>query len=371
MKILICPDKFKFTYNAKQISFLIKNILQKVNTSFEIISIPISDGGEGFLDFIETIKKVEKVNTKVNSPVFEIINSYFLLDNNNKTAYIELAKTSGLELLSEYKQNPLYTTTYGLGEQILIAKDYGAKNIIIGLGGSATNDAGIGMATALGYKFFDKKGQKIVPVGKNLMKIAKIENSDIKKEFENINIRGVTDVDNFLYGENGAAQIYAKQKGANNNEIELLDIGLQYFNSLVLKKDKINLNKIKGAGAAGGLGAGISYFLNGRLSSGSDYVLKYSNIEEYMKNSDLVITGEGKLDSQTLNGKIVYKISELAKKHNKKLIIICGYSELNKNQIERLGNPQIISIFDKKTPIFEAKKYSAQILEKKLEFFFN
>lgn len=369
MKILISPDKFKFTFNAKQISFLIKNILQKVNPSFEITTIPVSDGGEGFLDFIESVKTVKQINTIVKNPLFQTINSYFLFDKNNKTAYIEIAKTAGLELLSEKDRNPANTTTYGLGEQILIAKNLEAKNVIIGLGGSATNDAGVGMATALGYNFFDKKGNKIIPIGKNLIKIEKIKKAVKTEEFKHLNITAITDVDNFLFGKNGAAHIYAKQKGANNSEIIILDNGLQHFNNIILEEKKINLNKIKGAGAAGGLGAGIFYFLNGKIKNGSHYITKQANIEDYIKKSDLIITGEGKLDSQTLNGKIVYKISELAKKHNKKLIIICGYSELSINEIQKLGNPEIIPIFNKKTSIPIAKKYTEIILKEKLKAF--
>jgi len=366
MKILISPDKFKFTFDAKQISFLIKNILHKVNPNFKITTLPISDGGEGFLDFIESVKTVKKINTEVKNPIFEAINSYFLFDEINKTAYLEIARTTGLDLLLYKNRNPCYTTTYGLGEQILIAKKLNAKNIIIGLGGSATNDAGIGMAAALGYNFLDKNDNKIIPIGKNLINIAKIEKTLKAEQFKDLNIRTITDVDNCLYGENGAAYIYAKQKGANKTEISNLDVGLQHFNNLVFEKTNINLNKIKGAGAAGGLGAGIFYFLNGKISSGSSYIIEQSNIEEYIKKTDVVITGEGKLDSQTLNGKIVYKISKLAKKYNKKLIIVCGYSEFNKNEIQKLGSPEIISIFDRKTPIHIAKKYTEKILERKL-----
>ncbi len=378
MKILISMDKFKYTFDAKKISNLIKYILQNINYTFKIKSIPLSDGGEGFLDVIElansnelSINKIVRVNNKVNNALFKVIDSYFLFSKTNKTAYIELAKTCGLELISQKKRNPLITSTYGVGEQILLTKKYGAEKIIIGIGGSATNDAGIGMATALNYKFFDKTGCELNPIGENLINITTIENSGLKHEFDKIKIYTLADVENCLYGKNGAAYVYAKQKGANNQEIKYLDQGLKNFNNIILNKSGVNLNKIKGTGAAGGIGAGLKYFLNSKICSGSNFIFDLIKIEEQIKKADLIITGEGKLDNQTMNGKLIFKLSELIKKYDKKFIIICGYSELEKQQIEKLGNPKIISLFDNKVSIAYAKKNSASVLEKKLLEFFG
>lgn len=355
MKILIIPDKFKFTFSSLQIGQIISNIIKKYSTH-ETEIIPISDGGEGFIDAISLPQSIHKISTITKNPVFENIESFFVTKDD--TAYIEYAKTGGLYLLNKNQQNPMFTTSYGLGQQIKKAKELGIKKVIIGLGGSATNDGGIGMANALGIIFLDKNNNHLKPIGQNLINIEIIIKKYDINDFTNIEFFAATDVLNPLLGDNGATNIYAKQKGASSKEIKLLETGMKNYVQKMLSNFGIKLNSEPGEGAAGGLAAGIKAFLNGKIISGSELL----SIEEKIKESDIIITGEGKLDKQSFQGKIVGKICELSKKHNKHTIIICGISEIS----NRIKGVDIIKLFDENVEINLAIKKSQKILENKL-----
>ncbi len=360
MQILILPDKFKFTFSSAEIGEIIENAI-KSTTNHSTKKISVSDGGEGFLDALKNKNNFRIIETTTLNPIFQPIKSYFLIKND--TAYIEYAKTGGLDLLPIEKQNPMYTTSYGFGQQLLEAQSLNVSNIVVGLGGSATNDAGVGMADALGFKFFDKDNQKIKPIGANLIEIDKILKSE--KINPNIKIYAATDVQNVLCGDWGASKIFARQKGANTHEIEILEYGMLNFQKKIYDIFNLDISSLAGGGAAGGLGAGISAFLNGQIISGSDFIFSQLDIEQQIKQADLIITGEGKLDKQSFNGKITGKIYDIAKKHNKKVLLIAGISTITEKHIAE----DTFVLFDKGIDLQKAKQLTNQVITENIAKF--
>lgn len=317
MNILICPDKFKSSLTAQEAAeALAKGILAKRKKS-SIQIIPLADGGEGTLEMIQNMHGGAWLSQTVQDPLGRSVDASYLWLADQKTAYIEMARCSGLQLLSKKEQNPLKTNTFGTGQLILHAAKQGAEIIVLTIGGSATNDAGIGMAAALGYLFLDETGNSVDPIGENLVKIAKIEGQN---PFPNIQFVVLTDVDNPLHGSQGAAHIFAKQKGANTASVKQLDKGL------------INIAKwlpadIPGAGAAGGLGAGAVYFLGAEITSGAEWLLNKVHLDRAIRKADYIITGEGKIDQQTWSGKLVANVVGRADKQFKQAILVCGTFE--------------------------------------------
>ena len=321
MRILIAIDKFKGTFSALEIAQIMAKNLE--NLGHQTTILPMSDGGEGFLEAIENVKSlnVQRIPSSTFDPLMWPMKAYFLYDNRNKIAYIELAKTGSLNLLAETERNPLWTTSYGLGQQIAQALDLGAKTIYTGLGGSSTTDCGIGMAQALGYKFYNSRGQDLHGIGKNLPYVHKIVKHALP---ENVHFIGCADVKNPLYGPNGAAFVYSAQKGASPGEIEYLDRGLRHIAKIVDEQLGVKIGNFPGDGAAGGLGAGIRAFLKGTLTSGAKFIADLNGLDQQIVRNDLVITGEGKFDSQSSEGKVVWEVIDRAKKANKPVIVIAG-----------------------------------------------
>jgi glycerate kinase len=352
MKILIGVDSFKDSLSAIDVSRSIKKGILKANNRAEIKEIPLADGGEGTMEILVNNLNGKIIKTKVFGPLGEKINgSYGIVDEN--TAIIEMATVAGLELLKEKDRNPSKTTTYGVGQLMLDAFDKGCREFIIAIGGSSTNDGGIGLASALGVKFLDINNNEIELNGNGLKDLVMIDISDIDKRVKESTFQIACDVDNVLCGENGAAYVYARQKGANDKMIEMLDKNL--FNlSEVIKKDlgKDILN-IKGAGAAGGLGAGLVAFLDGSLKSGFDIVSNILNLENEIKKCDLVITGEGSFDYQSLNGKVPVGVAKLAKKYNKKVVVIAGSVGKITDEIREIGITSVFSIINKPSTLKE------------------
>ncbi|MFZ1292157.1 MAG: glycerate kinase [Melioribacteraceae bacterium] len=334
MKILIAPDKFKDSLTAKQVCDAIEEGLLNHSYKIKVTKIPLADGGEGSLAALENTIRFEKIYLKVQNPLFKPIKTFYGIYNNS--AFIELALASGLQLLNKQERNPMFTSSFGTGEIIKDAISKGVKKIFLFVGGSATNDCGIGIASALGYKFLDKQNYKLEPIGENLSKI-----NYIKKNFvdpiADIEFNVLTDVNNKLYGKNGAAFVYAKQKGANDLEIFELDRGLKNFSKIVKRDFGIDISKIKGGGAAGGIGSGLYALFNAKIISGTEVIFDLLNIDEKIINSDFVITGEGLLDKQTLKGKVVKGIIDSCKKFNKPIGIICGHSKLSQSEIKKLN----------------------------------
>jgi glycerate kinase len=357
--VLVIPDKFKFTFSSDEIGKIISNIIKKYY-DLNVIQLPVSDGGEGFLDVIERVLNTEKIYHKSFNPIFQPLNTFFL--KKNEDVFIEYAKTGGLNLLDKTNRNPLYTSSFGLGLQIKQAFKYRPKNIYIGIGGSSTNDAGMGMAAALGVRFLDKHNNQLMPIGLNLQKIHKIVFPVDFDKYKNAKIICLADVENKMYGKKGAAYIYAKQKGASDYDIKLLDKGLRNFAKIVKKNFDIDLQNINSAGAAGALGAGLHFFLDAHISSGFSFIFNMLKLERIIKKSELIITGEGKLDKQSFQGKFVGQVVKLSRKYNKKILVVAGCSEISKSK-----DYEIIELFDCNTKLQIAKNKTVERLENLLK----
>ncbi len=317
MNILICPDKFKGSLSAREAAeALAKGILNKRKKS-SIQCIPLADGGEGTLEVVQQMHGGQWVSVQVNDPLFRPIEASYLWLADQKTAYIEMARASGLGLLLKKEQNPLKTSTYGTGELIRHAAEAGATTIVLTIGGSATNDAGIGMAAALGYTFVGATGATLEPIGENLLHIVEIKGSN---PYPAIQFIVLSDVSNPLHGSNGAAQVYAKQKGANAASIKQLDKGLINI-SQWLSADT------PGAGAAGGLGAGALYFLGAKIEPGAEWLLNKIHIDRAIRKADFIVTGEGKIDQQSWSGKLISNVIARTDKQLKQSILVCGVFE--------------------------------------------
>jgi glycerate kinase len=351
MKILICPDKFKGSLTASEVCDAVEEGILKKYPRAEIKKLPLADGGEGTMNILSGFFHGKVIKTKVHGPLFEEIEAEYGTDNNT-TAFIEMASASGLHLVPKEKRNPLETTTLGTGELIYHAIKNGATKIVLGIGGSSTNDAGIGMASALGWKFYDNRGNLLSPIGKNLIHIDRIEFPGSK-----INVTALCDVNNPLFGANGAAHIYGPQKGATPKAVELLDEGLQNFERVVRKTFDKSAD-FPGAGAGGGIGGGASVYFNLTVRPGISFLMETLNVYEEIRKADLVITGEGKIDRQTLAGKVVASVA----KNGKRTIAICGVCELRKNEMEKIGISEVISLVDPFTSPEEAMRNAARLI---------
>ena len=334
MKILIAADSFKDALDATSVCLAIEKGIKKVDPTFETICVPMADGGEGSLEVISQYIACRQRKITAHDPLMRIIDIFYLLSLDGKSAYIEIAKIFGLQLLLPSERNVMDTTTFGLGELIKDAILQNVQNIYLFLGGSATNDAGIGMAAALGFQFLDINDEKLEGSGKNLEKIDNIIQLGNKNSFDNINVFALTDVKNPLYGVNGAAHTYAKQKGASNKEILLLDQGLK---NLASKFDKKEIALSEGTGAAGGLGYSAMVFLNATLLQGTTWMIDITDLDLKIQEADLIITGEGKIDGQTKNGKLVHGIAACASKYRKPIIAFCGKLEATQDEILEIG----------------------------------
>lgn len=337
MKFVIAPDKFKDSLTGLEFCHAVSKGILNVIPDADILFCPLADGGDGTIEVVNYYLKGDFINLKVSNPLFQKITATYLYDSESKTAFIEMAEASGLKLLNLVERDCKNTTTFGTGELIIDAINKGAKNIILGIGGSATNDCGIGMATALGYLFFDKNNNEVVPVGKNLSQIIRIDDSQIYPDLKHVTFKIACDVKNPLYGKNGAAFVYAKQKGATKSEIEMLDIGLQSFAKVLDSYFNIKSQKILGAGAAGGMGIASLMFLNGQLVSGIELVKNLAQFDEKIENADWIITGEGKLDHQTMSGKTIEGVVHGAKLKNIKVAAFCGKLDLNEEELNQFG----------------------------------
>lgn len=326
-KIIIAPDSFKGSLTSVEVANAIELGIRRVAPNCEIVKVPIADGGDGTMDTLVSALEGEKIKIRVHNPLMRPIEAEYGLVKNGETAVIEMATASGLTLLSKEEQNPSITTTFGTGEIIKDALQRGCRTFLIGIGGSATNDAGIGMLKALGFRFLDKKGEECDVVGNALQSIYSIDETRVSSKVYEAQFTIASDVDNPFSGTNGAAYVYAPQKGANNKMVEELDKGLESFRQLIIEKKGIDLNTISGAGAAGGLGGGFVAFLNAQLKPGIEMVLQTIDFENHLQNADFVVTGEGKLDIQTTMGKAASGILDAARKKNIPVIAIGGSVE--------------------------------------------
>ncbi|UTC64441.1 glycerate kinase [Treponema sp. OMZ 788] len=363
-KILLIPDSFKGTMSSVRICTLMKNAVHEIFPEAQALSIPVADGGEGSVDaFLEAAGGIKKT-VKVKNPFFEEMEGFYgILKNENpnaeKTAIIEMAACAGLPL-AVGRLNPSLTTTYGAGELIADALENGCTRIIIGLGGSATNDGGCGAAAALGVKFFDKDGKSFVPAGGTLKNIERIDMSGLNPLVKKARFTTMCDIDNPLFGKNGAAYIFGPQKGADPKMVEELDQGLKHLALITEKTEALNsrskLAEIPGAGAAGGMGYGTLIFLGSELKMGIEIVLDTVDFDKKLDEASFVFTGEGKLDSQSLRGKVVVGVAKRAKKKNVPVIAVVGDAESGIDPVYDTGVSSVFSINRLAVPFSQAQK---------------
>lgn len=334
MKIVIAPDKFKNSLTGLEFCEIVEKEILTKNSNIEVVQVPLADGGDGTIEVVNFYLQGKVI---VSNPFFKPVKASYLYSENSKTAFIEMAEASGVKLLDKSEFDCINATTFGTGEMIVDAINKGAKIIILGIGGSATNDCGIGMAAALGYQFLDERNNLVKPIGANLSKIKSINASEIHKGISNVDFKIACDVTNPLYGKNGAAYVYGGQKGASEKEIVLLNKGLEDFAKILNDVFTTDVQSVKGAGAAGGMGIASKLFLNGSLEPGIQLIKNLANFDEKIKNADWIITGEGKLDNQTLSGKTIQGVLESAKIQNIKVASFCGKIELTKNELKEIG----------------------------------
>jgi glycerate 2-kinase len=342
--VLVVPDKFKGSLNALQVCEAIRDGLLLSQNTLAVTMIPLADGGEGTCELLTRHVNGRFIEIEVLDPLQRKIQAKYGVTENGETAFIEMASASGLGLLRQDERNPLKTTTFGTGMMIRHAVESGAKKIILGIGGSATNDAGIGMATALGYSFYTREGKEVMPSGENLNVIDFIREPAVNL-LADVKVSVLCDVNNPLYGETGAAIVFGPQKGADETTVSLLDNGLRNFAEVVRKQFGTELN-FPGSGAAGGMGAGAKFFLDGFLYSGIDFVMDFVSLEERIKKSDLIITGEGRLDQQSVSGKVIDGVSSRCRKSGKPFWIICGHNTLEDSALVTLGATKVITLTD-------------------------
>ena len=319
MKILVAVNEFKGSLTSREIADLISKLANSRYKNIEIVPEVIADGGDGFLDIFNNFSKKEVL---VTNAMGEKIKASYLVDYNNKKAVIEVAEIIGLKKVSE--KNPYLASTYGLGEVIKSLLQENIRDFIIGLGGSATNDCGIGMLSALGYKFYDKNNNECIHGINALSKINRIDDSYLNENLKNAKFTLISDVENILCGQEGATYVFSKQKGLKEENFQIVDDYVNKFTRIVYNKYNTNYSNILGSGAAGGLAYGFLTFTNSEIKKGSDFMIEYLEIEEKIKDVDIVITGEGKLDLQSFMGKAPIEIARVAKKYKKNVVFLAG-----------------------------------------------
>ncbi len=359
-KIIVISDSFKGTLSSSNIINIFNKVIKKKYPKCKVIGIRIADGGEGTVECLSSILKgkIIKVNS-YNAFHKKIIGKYLL--TSNKVAIIEIASSS--KLIESHKKVGI-ASTYGTGLEILDAIKKGAKTIIIGLGGSATNDVGLGATIPLGAKYFTKSNKEFIPTGISLNKVDHIDLTKFKKTIKGINFIGMSDVNNIMFGKSGASYIFGPQKGADSKLVKLLDNNVRYINKLFIRYLHKDVSNIKGSGAAGAFGASLLALYNAKLESGISTLLKLTDFENKLNGCDYVFTGEGKFDSQSLNGKAIDGISKVCKKHKVPCIVICGRVDLKVKNTKRVD--KIYTINNNEKSFSEMKKNAKRNYERTL-----
>ena len=355
MKVVIAIDSFKGSLTSTEAGQAIADGILEQFPQSQIELIPIADGGEGMLTVMLNTIGGKIQHLTANNPCMENIQTSYGISEDGTTAFIEMANISGLPLIRREQQNPMKTTTYGTGEIIHDALEKGCTRFIIGIGGSATNDAGIGMLQALGFEFLDKDRQPLGFGGEILNKIVSTNSTKVHPKVKNAHFIVACDVQNPFYGPDGAAAIYARQKGADNAMIEELDRGMQSFAQVIQKDTGKDISMVPGSGAAGGMGGGMLAFLDAELRSGADLVLDLCQFNSKIEDADLIITGEGRMDRQSLMGKIPGKILEAGKRKNIPVIAFTG-SIADKEILESVGFKGLFATKPDSMPLEEAMK---------------
>lgn len=357
MRVLIAADKFKGSLTGQQVAVAIEkglrlaslNSLDSTSAKIEVHHCTVSDGGEGFLNAVATaLPDAKRLNCSTVDPLDRPIETEFLFQSVERTAYVELAGASGYQCLSDDERDPSKTSTRGTGMVIRQAIKAGATTVYVGIGGSATNDGGIGIASALGYRFLDQHGLELKPIGQSLASIRTIKPPTTGTE--SVRFFVINDVNNPLFGPNGAAYVYAAQKGADAAMIQRLDAGLRNLDSCVKQDLGIDASHHPGAGAAGGSGYGLQVFLNATFCSGASFVLELAGVHQLLQSQpfDWIITGEGKLDHQTQSGKLIAEVARTGQQHNVPVVAFCGVSDLSLAETDELGLQAVLEIHNPK-----------------------
>ncbi|MEN8156900.1 MAG: glycerate kinase [Bacteroidota bacterium] len=364
MKIVIAPDSFKDCMDALSVAEAVGLGIRKVWPDAGIVNIPMADGGEGTVESVIDATGGKIIRVRVMDPLLREVPSFFGITGDGSTAVIEMAAASGLELLERDERDPWVTTTFGTGQLIRHALDSGCSKILLGIGGSATNDGGMGMARALGVEFLDGKGDPAGHGGGAVGDVKEIVMDGLDPRIGHTEIRVACDVTNPLTGPEGASHTYGPQKGAAPGVVERLDTNLSRFAGLINNQLGKEVEQLPGGGAAGGLGAGLMAFLGAQLMKGFDMVSECVRLEEALKEADLVITGEGKLDGQTLFGKTPYGVAQLARRHGLPVIGIAGTVEEGAEDLYEAGFDVIMPILEKPSELTWAIEHAPILLER-------
>lgn len=354
-KIVLAIDSFKGCLSSKEIEQCIAEEIHRILPSCQTVCIPIADGGEGMLDTLIEATQGTFVSTQAHDPLMRIRPARYGILGDQRTAIIEMAEINGLTTLSPIKRNPMKTSTYGTGELIKDALEKGFRRFIIGIGGSATNDAGMGMIQALGAHLYDKQGNELEQGGKIMEQIAHIDLNHLHPALKEATFIVACDVQNPFCGPQGAAYVFARQKGASEEQIRQLDEGMRHLALLIERDFSYNINKVKGSGAAGGLGGAFATFLQAHLQSGIDLLLNAVDFDRKITNADWIITGEGKADRQTAEGKVPAGVLKRAKKANIPVMLIAGKVE-DKACLKQMGFARIVQVSPDNLPLEEAMR---------------
>ena len=347
MKIVIAPDSYKESLSALEVATAIESGFREIFPTAEYVKLPVADGGEGTVEAMVAATCGRIVNVAVKGPLGEAVEGFYGLSGDEQCAFIEMAAASGLELVPAAQRDPLVTTSWGTGELIRHALDSGVKHIIIGIGGSATNDGGAGMVQALGAKLLDEQGQQIGPGGAALETLASIDVRELDKRLADCRIEVACDVTNPLTGKEGASAIFGPQKGATPKMIARLDQALGHYAKLIARDLDVEVLNLAGGGAAGGMGAGLFAFCGAELRRGIEIVTEALSLDAHVADADLVITGEGRIDSQTINGKVPVGVASVAKRYNVPVIGIAGSLTADVGVVHDHGIDAVFSVIYK------------------------
>jgi glycerate kinase len=362
MKIVVAPQAFKGSLEATEVARAIARGARRVFPQAHVVLLPVADGGEGTVRALVEASGGRTVTTRVMGPLERMVNASWGLLGNEQTAVIEMAAASGLPLLRREERNPLRTTTYGTGELICHALDYGVRHLIVGIGGSATNDGGAGMAQALGARFLDADGRDLPLGGGALRYLDRIDVSGLDPRLRALTVNVACDVNNPLTGPDGASHVYGPQKGADAAMVRELDAALERFAEVVRRDLGIDVRDIPGAGAAGGLGAGLIAFLGARLCSGVDIVFRAIGLEQKLQGADLVITGEGRMDSQDLYGKAPMAVVERARALGIPTVAVVGSTGRDYQVLYDHGLDAVIGVVTRPMTMDRAIAESARLI---------
>lgn len=365
--IVLAPDSFKESMSEKEACIAMERGIKKVNQDIKCVHVPMADGGEGTMQSLVDATNGKIYSLEVVGPLGNKVQAEYGILGDREVGILEMASASGIHLVSLDKRNPLITTTYGTGELIKACLDKGVKKLLIGIGGSATNDGGAGVIQALGGKLLDKDGNELGFGGGELGKLHNIDLTNFDPRLKDVVVEVACDVNNPLCGEKGASNVFGPQKGATPDMVSLLDNNLKHYANIIKEQIGMDVLEVPGAGAAGGLGAGLMAFLNGTLKKGIEIVIEYSGLEEKVKEADMVWTGEGSIDFQTQYGKTPLGVATIAKKYDKPVIAFAGRVGDNIDVLYEKGIDSIFGIMKGVTSIEEALEKGKENIEKTSE----